>query len=222
MTEPPNDDQGFRAWSRLWAPLGKALDFSRLANATDAERHLGRIIQEETESRRESLRGLQPLVPKGVFNTPIDPVDTVDWGEYLLLPAVLAACARRAEVSEAEVLDFAMEKCGPMNWKALFQMRAICGPVLAGRQDEFSETQGLLGKLFADRQAEAARLKAKLAAEARHDKPGGSRDKRAAIRAAWASGKYSSRDMCAEQESAALGMSFATARRALRNTPTPR
>lgn len=54
-----------------------------------------------------------------------------------------------------------------------------------------------------------------------HDKPGGSREKRAAISAAWATGKYSSRDICAEQESAALGMSFSAARKALRNTPDP-
>lgn len=42
-----------------------------------------------------------------------------------------------------------------------------------------------------------------------------------AIRSAWASGKYSSRALCAEQEAAALGISFDTARRALRNTPDP-
>lgn len=55
----------------------------------------------------------------------------------------------------------------------------------------------------------------------RHDKPGGSREKRDAMRAAWASGKYSSRDICAEEECAALGMSFSAARKALRNTPDP-
>ncbi len=45
--------------------------------------------------------------------------------------------------------------------------------------------------------------------------------KRAAIRDIWASGKYSSRDICAEQECAALGMSFSSARKALRRTPGP-
>lgn len=61
----------------------------------------------------------------------------------------------------------------------------------------------------------------KTAADALHSKPGGSRDKMEEIRAAWASGKYSSRDVCAEQECAALGMSFSAARKALRNTPQP-
>ena len=61
----------------------------------------------------------------------------------------------------------------------------------------------------------------KVAAAARHDKPGGSRSKAEAIRAVWASGKYSSRSLCAEQECAALEMSFDAARKALRNTPNP-
>lgn len=62
---------------------------------------------------------------------------------------------------------------------------------------------------------------AKVAADALHDKPGGSRDKQRQIRAIWASGKYSSRDLCAEQECAALNMSISVARRALNNTPEP-
>jgi hypothetical protein len=63
--------------------------------------------------------------------------------------------------------------------------------------------------------------RAKLAANTRHSKPGGSRDKRAQIRAIWATGKYSSRDRCAEEECAGLDMSFSAARKALRNTPDP-
>lgn len=63
--------------------------------------------------------------------------------------------------------------------------------------------------------------RAKSGADALHSKPGGSRDKREAIRRAWATGKYSSRDICAEQEAGAHGMSFSAARKALRNTPEP-
>lgn len=62
---------------------------------------------------------------------------------------------------------------------------------------------------------------ARAAANARHDKPGGSREKHRQIRSLWASGKYSSRDVCAEQECSALGMSFSAARTALKNTPDP-
>lgn len=63
---------------------------------------------------------------------------------------------------------------------------------------------------------------AKKAADALHNKPGGSREKAKIIQDIWASGKYSSRDICAEQECAGLGMSFSSARRALTNTPDPK
>ena len=66
-----------------------------------------------------------------------------------------------------------------------------------------------------------ATKRGKHAADALHDKPGGNREKQASICSAWASGKYSDRDLCAEQECAALNMSFSTARKALRNTPEP-
>lgn len=59
---------------------------------------------------------------------------------------------------------------------------------------------------------------AQAAANAKHDLPGGSRNKQRKIREIWASGKYSSRDRCAEEECAALDMSFAAARNALKNT----
>lgn len=62
---------------------------------------------------------------------------------------------------------------------------------------------------------------AKAAADVRHNQPGGSRDKQKQIREIWATGKYSSRDLCAEQECAALEMSISTARKALINTPNP-
>jgi hypothetical protein len=68
---------------------------------------------------------------------------------------------------------------------------------------------------------EKASKRGRSAANALHDKPGGTRSKQVAIRAAWASGKYTSRGICAEQECAALGMSFDAARKALRNTPKP-
>ena len=38
---------------------------------------------------------------------------------------------------------------------------------------------------------------------------------------AWLSGKYSSKDLCAEQEAEAIGITFSTARRYLRNSPAP-
>ena len=62
---------------------------------------------------------------------------------------------------------------------------------------------------------------ARTAVNAKHDRPGGSREKQIRMRGLWATGKYFSRDVCAEQECAALGMSFAAARKALKGTPDP-
>lgn len=59
------------------------------------------------------------------------------------------------------------------------------------------------------------------AAEVRHSQPGGNRAKGDVIRAIWATGRYSARDICAEQECASLDMSFSSARKHLRNTPDP-
>lgn len=63
------------------------------------------------------------------------------------------------------------------------------------------------------------------ASTARHRKSGSAHEKanagRKAIRSIWASGKYSDKDTCAEQEYDALGISFSTARKALRNAPDP-
>ena len=63
---------------------------------------------------------------------------------------------------------------------------------------------------------------AKNAAITKHSKPGGSYEKQRQIKEIWATGKYTTRDLCAEQECAALDMSFSTARKALRNTPEPK
>jgi hypothetical protein len=96
------------------------------------------------------------------------------------------------------------------------------------KHDDFMEAVRIIGALSKDGGppspaaiAEATIFLAKSGAEALHGKLGGSRDKRDAIRKAWASGKYSSRDICAEQECASLDMSFATARKHLRKTPDP-
>lgn len=63
--------------------------------------------------------------------------------------------------------------------------------------------------------------RARAAANAKHARPGGSRDKQEQIRAIWATGKYESRERCAEEECGALGMSFKAARKALIGTANP-
>jgi len=62
----------------------------------------------------------------------------------------------------------------------------------------------------------------KKAADARHNKPGASRDLHKEIKAIWASGKFRSRDDCADEEWQAVGFgSRKVARNALLHTPDP-
>lgn len=115
--------------------------------------------------------------------------------------------------------------------KAAFADLQLLASQLAGQQDvAVDEVVGHFAVALdlADQYVEKAILgqeassrRGRAAADALHGKPGGSREKRIAIQAAWASGKYSSRDICAEQECGALGMSFSAARKSLRGTPQP-
>jgi hypothetical protein len=73
--------------------------------------------------------------------------------------------------------------------------------------------------LLAEKKIKSER--AKFAADARHSKPDGSREKRAKICSIWATGKYTFHTKCAEQESDALGMAYDTAMEALKNAPEP-
>jgi hypothetical protein len=79
-----------------------------------------------------------------------------------------------------------------------------------------SDAEEKLRKKSAD-----ATERSRAAANALHNRPGGSREKVDAIRKIWGSGKYKSKDLCAEQECASLNMSFAAARKALRNISSP-
>lgn len=80
---------------------------------------------------------------------------------------------------------------------------------------------GVLNYPISQYGAEWRQENARNAANALHNKPGGSREKQQKVREIWATGKYTSRDICAEQECGALGMSYKAARNALINTPEP-
>ena len=88
-------------------------------------------------------------------------------------------------------------------------------------QNVGNEVGPVAGEAHAVGSEEWRRMNARRAANARHDQPGGNRDKHRKIRQSFASGQYPTRDACAEKVCAALGMAFSTARKALVNTPDP-
>ena len=57
--------------------------------------------------------------------------------------------------------------------------------------------------------------KGKVSVARRHDAPGGSHEMAGEVRKEWASGKYKSRNQCAEKVHEKMGMSFKAARNAL-------
>lgn len=105
------------------------------------------------------------------------------------------------------------------NRDEVIEHQAAC-MLLAYQALSYSQRIMLGTQLTPEEIEKAARITmARKAADALHNGPKGFRVKRKIIQEIWASGKYSSRDICAEQECAALGMSFSTARKALRRTP---
>jgi len=93
--------------------------------------------------------------------------------------------------------------------------------VLSSFNDEFKlkYRKGLREMLRKHRKNAAIKksLIARNAVNSRHDKPGGSREKREQLVAIWRSGKYTTKEKCAYQEHEGLGMSYEWAKKALRN-----
>jgi len=86
---------------------------------------------------------------------------------------------------------------------------------------EVGKAMALIEGQLSGRNAEkrlAITRKAKFAANKKHEATNKAKEE---IKQIWASGKYTSRDVCAEQECAVLNLSFSTARKALRGTPEP-
>jgi hypothetical protein len=117
-----------------------------------------------------------------------------------------------------QLADVIAYQIRPINWQVFSWMAvALQGCEYEGMLTEsLSKQATALAEMRKKKQSDA-----KAAADALHNKPGGSRSKQTAIRAAWATGRYSSRDECAEQECAHLNMSYSAARKALRNIAKP-
>ena len=133
-----------------------------------------------------------------------------------------------AELGNKSVIDELTDKLKSSNKNTL--ARVLAKTILLTQKTTASN--GLMGFMIQGASTIIEELPAKItnennvnrashAANARHNQDGGAREKQEAIRAIWASGKYSARDICAEQECAELDMSFSSARKALRNTPEP-
>jgi len=164
-------------------------------------------MEEDRDSRLKTraarLKELNPTYEELLFRV----ADSEDWAAFLedvneRQKQLIAKCEGWFDwISDQLVKHKGLDEIKDLEAKVIAAQRFYEG-ALAGR-----DAQKKIG--------------ARNAANTRHSKVGGSREKAQQIRTIWASGKYSSRDLCAEQECAALGMSFSAARKALRNTPDP-
>lgn len=136
-----------------------------------------------------------------------------DWADFM----------EAAYEQQQDLLNM-QEQALTMSSDAATALRQVIDGLLDGlglSTDVIQKTRLALPKLIAHEIAAARSSSAKSAINVRHSKPGGSREKKARLQAIWASGKYSSRSVCAEEECAGLGMSYETARKALINTQNP-
>jgi len=109
---------------------------------------------------------------------------------------------------EAENLHMAFQQASDMNqWKNYLE--------------KYPPSPEVLAVLMLVVVSDANTVRSSKSANKGHDKQGGSRDKKKQILDIWAEGKYSSKDICAEQECAGLAVSFSKARKDLRNAPDP-
>jgi hypothetical protein len=136
-------------------------------------------------------------------------------GRNELLPQMLVAVDFFAQAAKASFLGNQTEA-----WTFAAETKFWAGTVRASCQTNEERTKEN-EKIVADLLKGLVSEQNRKAANARHDMPDGSREKRRLIREAWASGEYATRDECAEGEHDLVGLSFATARKALRGTPPP-
>lgn len=110
-----------------------------------------------------------------------------------------------------------MTKAAPLIANLKIDARVIHSLIALISVEEFSETHHLLGEIG----KAAASKRAKAAVNSRHQREGARhsqvKDGQAAVLAAWKTGKYKTKTICAEEEYQAAGISHKKAVEALRN-----
>ena len=199
------------------SPVEIELDASRFSDDNEARR-VAEVVARHAEKRRREYRATeQPMQMGGLIGGGSGYwSNSVPWYEWMTDLQVLEPCANECQIPIFELANVIAYKICPVNWQVFSWM----GMALSNQNH--GEILKNLMNIYADTLVAMHNKKKSVAiaaANARHSQPGGSREKQEAIRAIWQSGKYASRDECAEQECAHLGMSFSAARKALRNVP---
>lgn len=213
--------------------LGLGLGAGRSEIQLDPERYaskpnglaIAQVVAAATERERQRIRttetpirggggGLLGQIGDDYFIS-----DTTPWFELLTRPEVIDESAAALGLHRVELLSVIIKTLMPDNWQTFFWMKAYFESVPVEAHRAAIASAALIER---QRLEQETSQRGRNAADAKHNKPGGSRDKRGQIQEIWAGGKYADRGVCAEEEWQALGFgSIDTARKALRNTPNP-
>lgn len=177
-------------------------------------------IEDERDQLRFGFKNSAPSPrPRCWFSQSADVVDHMSWEDLLLVEGMIECCAFDARTTALEILDAVREFCRPTNDDAFRWMRhyhcltvRLSPSVLLEVEHEATT-----------RAAERAFIKQRDLSSKGGERKNAEHSRRAgAIENIWASGKYATRDRCAEEEWEALGFAKeSTARRHLQGTRDP-
>jgi hypothetical protein len=196
----PGDGQGADYLGPLMACWFRVDD---IAGFAPTDRFISGKELEETWGKRPGIQA-EAFIRAKIAESRLDDIHPIfgttqgTFPEDSSLPPLKAGLFLRSQVAEIEASDFGV----PQGVRPDSSLPQQAAPALSANEWHIQN--------------------ARKAADARHNKAGGTREKRARIREIWASGKFSSRNQCAAQECDALDMSYDVARNALIGTPDPK
>jgi hypothetical protein len=165
-----------------WNPSPKLDVASLWLEGSDLE--IAQVIAEETEAEREiEFAALPPMSekeaatvlppppyllwpppPKTAGETRREAIDSIPWDALLRRGGAHSRCVDRTGLGHAALIEFAIDKCKPSNWEALFWYRQWVREAISDKVPR--QTVALM---MQDVKNEAAKLTDAIAAEARKD-----------------------------------------------------
>lgn len=184
------------------------------------------VVASIIESERERLR---PILGKGeyraggLFRRNCDMVDSMDWEDLLLRPDTIERCAAEAGVTKPEVIRMVLTYCQPQNSIAFAWMSAFYGQADTVEKKVLWPLAVEVARAAKTRTEQVStEIRVKNAKKGGKSRNAGNAQRAEAIKSAWASGIYATRDLCAEKEWMRLGFKTEpTARRKLQGTADP-
>lgn len=204
----------------------RALEKSQYADAPRHVRSVLEIVASGIEVERERLR---PILGKGQYHARgllrrnRDKVDSMNWEDLLLRPETIQRCAADAGITEPEVIKIVLRHCRPQNLSAFYWMNAFYGkPDKVEQKVPWPLVVQIARAAKTHTEQVATKKAAKNASDGGKAKNAPHADRADAIKMAWASGMYATRNLCAEKEWRSLGFKTEeTARRRLTGTDDP-